>query len=973
MSISVNHPSIEKRVRTALGLAIAFLLVLGASAWWSAQRYIDSLNWVSHTNQVIDGLDKTLESVLDIETGQRGFVITGKEEFLEPYLAGKERIGENLDRLSVLTKDNPVQATRLEDLRRLIERRAERSALLVEARRADASKAELLTASGEGRELMDQVRAKIQEMREAESLLLRVRSTANREGAQSTALVALLGGTTALLITILSGVYLIRDVRRRETAEESLRNSEENLAITLHSIGDAVLTTDGHGLVDQMNPVAEALTGWTSAEAKGKPIDEVFKIVSEETRQPAAIPVKDVIATGEVQGLANHTVLISRQGKETAIADSAAPIRNRNGEIVGVVLVFRDCSEERQLAEAQARLASIIDSSSDAIVSRDLSNKITTWNAAAERMFGIKAEETIGIITPNFVPPEVQEEALRTLERAVREEEVGHYETVRLAKDGRRVNVSIAISPVKNAAGEVVGTSTIYRDISDRVRAEVERDRFFDLSLDLMCISSADGYFKRVNPAFSAVLGWTTEELLTKPYTDFVHPDDLDETLKEVGRQVQRGETVFSFENRYRHKDGSWRVLNWKSVPQPGGLMYAAARDVTEFNKMVNSLNEAKAEAERANAAKSDFLSNMSHELRTPLNAVIGFAQLLDMRTTSPETREASQSILKAGRHLLTLISEILDLARIEAGKLTLSVESVPVGEVLEHAVELVRPIAEAKGIHIAIEADVCRDLHVVSDRQRLVQVLLNLLTNATKYNRLNGQVVVRCVAGEGTHRIEVADTGLGIDDSGQARLFQAFERGNHMEEGTGLGLALSRRLMQLMSGDLVLVKTGPEGSTFGVELKSAEPPAPGESNGGESQPIVLRKPTEQIKVVYVEDNLSNLQLLEKVFEAVGNVELIPAMTAGMGIEMIDSHLPDLVLLDLHLPDAEGVDVLLKIRANPRTAGIPVIVLSADATENQISRLLRTGAKSYITKPIDLQLLFAELNDIKRIKREQDE
>jgi len=559
-------------------------------------------------------------------------------------------------------------------------------------------------------------------------------------------------------------------------------------------------------------------------------------------------------------------------------------------------------------------------------------------------------------------------------------------------------------SPVLDEKGEVAWIIHQVEDVTEAVRlreaegasrhvreelraetegrrlAEDERDRFFSLSLDMLCIASADGYFKRLSPAFTRTLGWSVEEMLTRPFLEFVHPGDQVATLREVERQVKAGEQVLQFENRYLHQDGTWRTLSWKSMPQPGGLMYATARDVTaqrETEAQVSKLNaglllraeeleKARREADRANAAKSEFLSHMSHELRTPLNAVIGYAQLLQMEGDDARTLESARSILKSGRHLLDLINEVLDLARIEAGKLTLSVEAVAVVGAIDQAVDLVRPIAGERGITLVTEPETCEGLYVKADRQRLVQVLLNLLTNAAKYNRPGGRIEVRCSEiGSARYRIEVADTGKGLDGRAVEKLFMPFERGDHTEEGTGLGLALSRRLMELMNGELSLVGTSDAGSTFAIDLPgSDEPIAKGEKPRQAAKRAAIL-PEGTVRIVCIEDNLSNVQLMERIFSTMGGIEFLPAMQASIGLQLIEDHLPDLVLLDLHLPDAQGIDVLKRLRANPKTSAIPVVVLSADATDNQIKRLMEAGAKSYLTKPIDLDALFAEVHEIR--------
>ncbi|MBI1755911.1 MAG: response regulator [Fimbriimonas ginsengisoli] len=538
--------------------------------------------------------------------------------------------------------------------------------------------------------------------------------------------------------------------------------------------------------------------------------------------------------------------------------------------------------------------------------------------------------------------------------------------------------------PVFGDHGEITWIIHRVEDVTDMVRmgkAESDLDRFFTLSLDMLCIANADGYFKRVSPAFTRTLGWTVEELITRPFLDFVHPDDQEATLKEVEKQIVAGEKVLQFENRYLHRDGSWRVFSWKSMPQPDGFMYATARDVTELKEtqaQISNLNQglqaraaeletARKEADRANHAKSEFLSRMSHELRTPMNAVIGYAQLLQVRSDDPRTLESAEAILKGGRHLLSMINEVLDLARIEAGKLALSVEPVQLHGVIAQAIDLVRPTAEERGIAIEFATEGCERAHVLADRQRLLQVLLNLLTNAAKYNRPNGHIQIECMETSDSCRIEVTDTGIGIDENGLNRLFKPFERlGDHTVEGTGLGLALSQSLMQLMGGGVELVRTSATGSTFAVNLVRTAALA---AKATEPKRTTLKQISGPLRIVYIEDNVPNLKLLESVFEEMEDIELFTAMQASVGIMLVEDQQPDVVLLDLHLPGAHGVDVLRHLKANPKTAEIPIVVISADATDTQIKRLMRAGAKSYLTKPIDLTALFDELNDIEPRRR----
>jgi signal transduction histidine kinase/AmiR/NasT family two-component response regulator len=436
------------------------------------------------------------------------------------------------------------------------------------------------------------------------------------------------------------------------------------------------------------------------------------------------------------------------------------------------------------------------------------------------------------------------------------------------------------------------------------------------------------------------------------------------------------------FETRY------WSPLNTPVLGADGELVYIIHRveDVTEFVRLQErgtqqqqrnarmeqeilrrskELQDANRQLRAADAAKSEFLSRMSHELRTPLNAILGFGQLLELDELSDQQHDSLAHMLSGARHLLALINEVLDIAAIEAGGLSVSLEPVAVAEVVAEAVSLIRPLADQHRILLVGPDQPC-DEHVLGDRQRLKQILLNLLSNAVKYNRVGGRVELACDrVAAGRLRITVADTGPGIPPEALDRLFVPFERlerDQGVVEGTGLGLALSQRLAGAMGGTLEVTTIVDQGSTFWVELPLTERLAERVEVQQGRAALVQAQTNPALTVLYIEDNASNLKLVERVLSRLPDVTLIPAMRPQLGLELAAEHHPDLVLLDLHLPDMPGEEVLRRLRANPTTADVPVVVLSADARPSQIEHLLDQGARAFLTKPLDVKELLTLLD-----------
>ncbi|MGI9073696.1 MAG: ATP-binding protein [Bryobacteraceae bacterium] len=461
--------------------------------------------------------------------------------------------------------------------------------------------------------------------------------------------------------------------------------------------------------------------------------------------------------------------------------------------------------------------------------------------------------------------------------------------------------------------------------------------------------------------------GWTAEEIIGKPFFSLYPPEDLANGKTELELIVAAKEGRYEDYGWRVRKDGSrfWANVIITSLRDKDGALRGfgkVTRDLTERRRAEQLLESAKQEADASNQAKNEFLSRMSHELRTPLNSIFGFAQVLRMGTLSSGQLDCVEHILKASKHLLALIDELLDISRIEAGTLHISVEALDIAQSVRQALDMMRPIAVSSGIQICDAPKLDSNQYVKADRQRLQQVLLNLLSNAIKYNRPAGKVEV-CSENMASCRvrIKISDTGLGIPPEFQNRVFVPFDRLNAHQtdvQGTGLGLALSRKLVELMGGCIGVESEPGSGSAFWIDLPSTEGPSKRiESEGVPSKAVP--QSWAVTTVLCVDDNTANQHLMERIFEHRPQTHLLFAMQGSLALELAMQHAPDLIFLDLHLPDLNGDIVLQRLRAHPVTKNIPIVMLSADGTPGQIQKLIDLGASDYVTKPLDIPMLLA--------------
>ncbi|CAN5684466.1 hypothetical protein BH23GEM5_BH23GEM5_03390 [soil metagenome] len=757
-------------------------------------------------------------------------------------------------------------------------------------------------------------------------------------------------------------------IAERAQAEKALRKSEERFRSLIENGSDVISVLNADGTILYESPSIERVLGHRQEALIGK---SAFELVHPDDVAPTAAVFAQVFenpgqafrAEFRFRHLDGSWRTLEAVGK-TLLPDNAAE---------GVVVSSRDVTERREieaaLREREEYFRRLTESSHDLVQVLGPEGNILYTGPSVQRLLGYTPEEIQGGTVPDFIHPDDQSRAAELMMSVLATPGVSRsleYRVRHKSGSWRWFEVFARTLSPKSAEEGLVANA---RDITERKEAEAALQRseehfrrLIENAYDMVLVMDTAGTITYASPSAQRVLGSAPEELTGLSGFSLLHPDDGDTALARTSETVATPGLVLSAELRLRHRDGSYRVLETfcRTVDDDSAAsgIVVNGRDVTERKQIEEEAERAREAAERANRAKSEFLSRMSHELRTPMNSILGFAQLLARKELPGDQKKGVDHILKAGRHLLNLINEVLDITRIEANRQQLSIEPVQVRSALQEALSLIRPLAAQRECRIDDQVTAAAELYVRADRQRLTQVLLNLLSNAVKYNRPGGSVRVSCTAAEGQIRIGVHDNGAGIPADKMDQLFVPFARLGAEQsgiEGTGLGLALSKRLVEAMEGQLEVKSTPGEGSTFMVELPQGESPMARLVREGSPAPrpaeLARGKPAT---VLYIEDNLANLSLVESILAARPEITLLPALQGRLGLDLAWEHRPDLVLLDLHLPDIPGEEVLRYLKSDARTRHTPVIIISADATPGTVERLLQEGADGYLTKPLDV-------------------
>lgn len=646
------------------------------------------------------------------------------------------------------------------------------------------------------------------------------------------------------------------------------------------------------------------------------------------------------------------------------------------GGMLTLVIVARHSHQWIMLRlNTQTRLQAVLDSSQDAIIEWDEQGRITGWNLRAEAIFGWPAGQALGQLAEELLVPSASRKAfikVRSDFLSTGDLQGLEQPTEIMAKRSNHevFPVSASLSPLKS--GSKFFFTAFVTDITQRKRAEEQSvlfRRVFDSSLQCVGVADRQGNLIYQNRAMHLELGYSDAEILGQ-HISLALPEEHKEEYSDIILQAAIASRDWCGQMPNQRKDGS-RFMSYANI---GFIKDELGRSQYVFNIFTNfdgelarrdELAKAKEAAERANQAKSEFLSNMSHELRTPLNAIIGFAQMMEYDSTlNLDQLDNVHEILKAGRHLLTLINEVLDLAKIESGHVNLSVEPVALAEVLEECRPLILPLAQQR--QIALQMDSAERVEIKADRVRMKQVLLNLLTNAIKYNRAGGQVRLKISeADEHYLRITVSDTGAGIPAERIAELFKPFNRldaENSTIEGTGIGLSISHRLMLMMGGKVGVNSRPGEGSDFWIELPGHLEASVALSPAQLANNAPCQPDDQSCLLLCIDDNPVNLKLMAQILSQRPRIQTVLASGAEEGLALARQQRPDLILLDINMPVLNGFEVLSQLRQTPDLQATPVIAVTANAMPADQDRGLRAGFNAYLTKPLGFAELFSAID-----------
>jgi PAS domain S-box-containing protein len=964
-------------------ILVTSIVLLSVFAWLAA-RSLETLalrgEWLTHTERVRYEIGGILQSLTDIETGERGYVISGNDAFLQPLRDARLSLESELLELRQLTQDNPRQQAPLAALTGITHRRLEQAQAVIDKVAAgDSAGARADIAAGEGKLTMDQARDTIARMQDEETRLLALRSTADEHARVTARALYVALGVLAVFLLGLIAFITARDGAR-------LHRTERELAATLRSVGDAIISTDAQGIVKFLNPVAEELTGWMQREASGAALERVFRIVNEQTRATVESPVVKVMREGTVVGLANHTVLIARDGSERPIEDSGAPVFAANGTLAGVVLVFRDATQEREAQRAiqisEQRFRGAIAAIEGVLWTNSAEGEMRGEQPGWAALTGQSAAEYQGFGWAKAVHPDDAQPTINAWLEAVRTKQPFRFEHRVRDRSGVWRAFAIHAIPVLEPTGEVREWVGVHTDVTEQRQFESqlrERERRFAALANsipqLAWTNRADGTQEFFNRQWYEYTGLTpTESIRLDVWQRVVHPQDYPHS-SQLWVEALRTGTPYEAEFRMRRHDGVYRwflVRANADRDDTGSIIewFGTCTDVDASKRTEEDLRRTEASLREADVRKDVFLATLSHELRNPLAPIRTAARLLEMPTLSAGDLERSRAIItRQVRHMASLLEDLLDVSRITRGALTLKKQPVDVQQRIAEAIETVQPALEAK--HQRLQVHLPPDpVELNADPVRLVQIVANLLANASKYTPEGGDITLVARRVDEQLVLSVRDTGIGLAQENLSKVFEMFTRisaaGDRTEGGLGIGLALVKGLAELHEGK---VEAHSEGIGRGSEFRIVLPwPANASASRATGEQPAAPKPkvaTSGLRIVVADDNRDAAETLGMLLSAAGyQVEL--CHSGSEAVSRIAQWRPDVAILDIGMPGMDGFEVARRVRKQSWGDGIRLIALTGWGQMEDQHASRSAGFDHHLTKPVDLPQLeqvIAQLSD----------
>jgi PAS domain S-box-containing protein len=952
------RPVQKRGLFVGVAIVIAVLLINAGVSFRQAARMHEDSFWVAHTHEVLANLSHLLSTLKDAETGVRGYLLTGEERYLEPYeTARKGDIDGAIEEFAKLTADNPEQQARVPRLKELATSEMAVLDQVVAAKKsARTGKTPALAELDRGKQIMDSLRTLVGEMQQQERGL-RIKRQAVSDRAYDSAVASSILAAVLGLLAVAAFVWLLRThLSSMARSAAVLFEQREWFRTTLASIGDAVIATDTAGKVTYENPIAEELTGWREHEARGQSLERVFQIVNEDSRQTVENPAIRALREGTIVGLANHTVLIAKNGHECAIDDSAAPIRDENGRVIGVVLVFRNVAERRQteraLQASEARKAAILRASLDAIVTIDDKGTIVDFNPAAEALFGYTTAEAAGKnLDQFFVLEGIPGPFAQTLASAEGPALNTRLEFPARRKNGSRMIVELVAAPLEGSARPLF--TVFLRDITVQKEAH-----------------EAIGQLLATEQQRSELLGHVAKASLT--INSAVSQESVIGVIKNEARHIigARSADVLFNGDAARVPSGALSVPLIGRSGQPFAHLVIAGKTEGDFSADDQAvlaqlahmaavafdnarLND---ELRSMDRHKDEFLATLAHELRNPLAPIRNALQVMRIASDDPQALQASETIIdRQVQQMVHLIDDLLDLSRISRGKIELRKERIDLADVFVSALETSRPLIEEYGHQLTVNLP-AEPIPLDADLVRLAQVFLNLLNNSAKYTERGGKIWLTTEREADTVVVRVRDTGVGIPPQMLPRIFDMFTQVDRSLEraqgGLGIGLTLVRRLVEMHGGTVEAHSEGPgKGSEFIVRLPVAHNGARQKAGKGleasDATPAGRRH-----RILVVDDNQDAANSLAMLLRMKGH-EVRIAYDGLEAVEAAAAYQPDVALLDVGLPRLNGFDVARRIRQTDKDRRVILVALTGWGHEEDRRRSKEAGFDHHLVKPAD--------------------